>query len=345
MAAVPKSLELTETVSNPPSTITSRRRRRHLSADEYAAFRELCAEYLSLDHSAEHANAHRLANAIIQKDLQGHRLIRSDIDTLETALIRLQPLARVRERLLAMSREHARLAGVRESLITSEKADEQTVRARAEELLAELHTASLALRLKQKLCGKLLVTFLLSTTLVIGGLTALGLACSDLAGLWPGSGASRLTFWSQLAWGLDTLPPMFSMMMAGAIGAFISGLIRLQKMTAAPRLAMQVSAAPSLLSAMIAPLIGAFAAWFVFSCFAGQLLQGNILPVIDWKRGNDAYPVFGSILAAWPHDMTSNAKMLLAGLASGFSERLFPDLLNRIGRELEPGQPASAKEV
>jgi len=138
------------------------------------------------------------------------------------------------------------------------------------------------------------------------------------------------------------LPPMFSMMIVGAIGAFISGLIRLQKMTAEPRLAMQAPVGPSLLGAIIAPVIGAFAAWFVFSCFAGQLLQGNILPVIDWDRGNGHYPVFGSILAASPHDMTSNAKMLLAGLMSGFSERLFPDLLNRFGHEMTA--PKGSKE-
>jgi hypothetical protein len=69
--------------------------------------------------------------------------------------------------------------------------------------------------------------------------------------------------------------------------------------------------------------LNAFAAWFIFSCFAGKL---------------------NGILQAGPLDPTSNAKMLLAGLASGFSERLFPDLLKRVSKAIEPSQKMSPSE-
>ena len=50
---------------------------------------------------------------------------------------------------------------------------------------------------------------------------------------------------------------------------------------------------------------------------------------------------FPSPLQAGPLDQASNAKMLLAGLVSGFSERLFPDLLNRVSKAIEPSEKAA----
>ena len=343
MAAAVKSLDSTQIFQSSPSMNASRRRRRYLSADEYSAFQELCAEYLSLDRSVDHPNAHRLADAIIQKDIDELRLTRNDIDALETALIRLEPLSRVRERLRVMSQEYSRLMGGPEKSCNFAELDEATIRARAEQLLANLHSVSLALRRNQKICGKLLATFLLATFLVIAGLVILGLACTVLAGLWPKGKAGSLTFWAQLAWGLDTLPPMFSIMIAGATGAMISGLLRLQKVTGGPGFAIQSFGSASLLNAAISPVIGAFAAWFIFSCFAGKLIEGNLLPDIAWQTRN-AYPIFGGILQAGPLDLTSNAKMLLAGLASGFSERLFPDLLNWVAKAIEPSPKAAPSE-
>jgi len=82
----------------------------------------------------------------------------------------------------------------------------------------------------------------------------------------------------RLKWGFDTLPPMFSIMIAGAIGALISGLLRLQKITATPSFTCQSFGNPSLLNAVISPVIGAFAAWFIFSRFAGKLIGGKHPP-------------------------------------------------------------------
>jgi hypothetical protein len=339
MAAAANSLDSTQILQNSPPISASRRRSRYLSADEYSAFQELCAAYLSLDRSADHPNAHRLADAIIRKDLDEQRLTRNDIDALETALIRLEPLSRVRERLHAMSQEYSRLTSVPAQPCNFDELDEATIRARSEQLLADLHRVAWTLRRKQKLCGQLLATFLLATFLVITGLVMLGLACTVLAGLWPKGKVGALTYWAQLAWGLDSLPPMFAIMIAGATGALISGLLRLQKVTGEKGFAGPSSGSPSLLNAALSPMIGAFAGWFVFSCFAGKLIEGNILPEIVWQTRNP-YPFFGGILQAGPLDLTSNAKMLLAGLASGFSERLFPDLLNWMAKAIEPSPKA-----
>jgi len=338
--AAATSVDLIEIPQKIPSMNASRQRCRYLSAEEYSSFHELRAEYLSLDHSVDHPSAHSVADAIIHKDIEQETLTRNDIDALETALIRLEPLPRVRERLCAMSQAYSKLAGSPEKSLNFEQIDEATTRAKAEQLLADLHSARSVLRTNQRLCSKLLATFLLSTLLVITGVVTLGLVCAVLAGLWPGQKNDPLSFWAQIAWGLDTLPPMFSIMIAGAIGALISGLLRLQKITAEPGFAFQSFGSPSLLNAAISPVIGVFAAWFIFSCFAGNLIEGNILPNIQWQTDNP-YPLFGGILQAGPLDQASNAKMLLAGLVSGFSERLFPDLLNRVSKAIEPSEKAA----
>jgi hypothetical protein len=344
MAAAANPMDLTQVPANTPSMNASRQRSRYLSAEEYSVFQELSAEYLTLDHSVDHPNAHSLADAIIHKDIDEQCLTRNDIDALETALIRLEPLHRVRERVCALSQQYSQLVGGPQKSLNFEQLDEATIRARAEQLLADLHTARSIVRGNQKLCSKLLATFLLSTLFVITGLVILGLVCTVLAGLWPEKDGQNglLTFWAQIAWGLDTLPPMFSMLIAGAIGALISGLLRLQKITAEPGFALQSFGNPSLLNAAISPVIGAFAAWFIFSCFAGKLIEGNILPDFTWQR--DSYPLFGGILQAVPLDPASNAKMLLVGLVSGFSERLFPDLLNKVSKAIEPSQKVAPSE-
>ena len=86
-------------------------KQRRLTPSEYSVLQELRAEYLSLDTNGEHSRAQALADAIIERDRAGQRLSYDDVRALETALIRLEPGPRARERLRAMRRDYSQLTG------------------------------------------------------------------------------------------------------------------------------------------------------------------------------------------------------------------------------------------
>jgi hypothetical protein len=69
MAAAANPVDLTQISQYTPTMNASRQRCKYLSAEEYSAFQELCAEYRSLDHSGDHPNARSFADAIIHKDI------------------------------------------------------------------------------------------------------------------------------------------------------------------------------------------------------------------------------------------------------------------------------------
>jgi hypothetical protein len=97
---------------------------------------------------------------------------------------------------------------------------------------------------------------------------------------------------------------------------------------------------PSALTAIIAPVIGAFAGFFIFSFFATGMMQADFMPKITIPDSKHWIAQWGGILEMGPPCGPSGSiddfKLLLAGLASGFSERLFPVMLNSLSNRLEP---------
>jgi hypothetical protein len=147
----------------------------------------------------------------------------------------LEPLDRVRERLRSISSVYSQLLGEPEKLLTFDQLDEAATRARAEQLLSELHTASIISRRNLELCNRWIRLFSLSTLMVIIGVISVGLVCCYAAGTIVGAGAIRtptkawpLAIVLKIVWTLPYLPAIFYSMVAGAGGAFLSSLLRVQ---------------------------------------------------------------------------------------------------------------------
>jgi hypothetical protein len=141
-------------------------------------------------------HARALADDIIRKDKCGQRLTVDDINSLETALVRLEPLDRVRERLRSISSVYSQLLGEPEKLLTFDQLDEAATRARAEQLLSELHTASIISRRNLELCNRWIRLFSLSTLIVIFGVISVGLVCCYAAGTMVGVETTRTLYTS-----------------------------------------------------------------------------------------------------------------------------------------------------
>jgi hypothetical protein len=336
MAAASEPLNLSQFTVEPPISNAPHRRIRDLTTSEYSVFQELRAQYLSLERSAEHLDAQRLADAIVRKDAAGQPLSRDDINSLETVLIRLEPISRVRERFRTMRRIYCQISGVAENSLQPEGSDEADIRAAAEQMLTDLHLALTSSQRNQELCAKLFRTILGSALALITALTILGVFCCLTSGMYF-DGSFKGSLWWKIVWTIPYLPALFYAMMVGAVGAFLSSTLRVQKLATRPSAALSAIEDPSLLSAAIAPLLGAVAGFLIFSCLACHLLplQPGLLPTLGLPDPMRWHP-FNGILAEGPLDIVSNFKILLAGLAGGFSERFFPDVMDWLSKGIVP---------
>jgi hypothetical protein len=301
------------------------RKRRNLSHAEYSAFLELRAEYLCLDSAIEHPNARKLAEAIIEKE-RTDELNPDDIANLETALVRLEPQPRARQRLQALARTYSQMTGISQNSKEADLSDETMMRAAEEQLLNELHSLTTGLHRNQELCDRLFRTVSTWTMIVVTGVVALGTFCFIQSGRnWSDPLATKIL------WAIPYLPAVFYCMVAGATGAFLSSVLKVQDLAGRHPIAGSMLESQSLLSAGIAPAVGAFAGFLIFASFASGLLQGQLLPRIAFPDAAHCYSVFDGIMQAGPVDKLDNIKMLLAALASGFSERFFPDVMDWLG--------------
>lgn len=305
---------------------------RHLTASEYSVFQELRAEYLSLD-IAGHSRAKSLADAIIERDCAGQRLSYDDIRSLETALVRLEPGPRIRERLRAMRRDYMRLMGGAKDSIEPIPSDDADLKAQVEQLLSEFHTLAANSSRNQEVCARLFRTVSISTIAVVVCIAALGTFC------WLQLGNNQNgPLWFRVVWALPYLPAVFFSMFAGTVGAYFSSVLRVQNLAAKRSMPTLMVEDVSFLSAAIAPVVGAFAGFLVFAIFASGLVTGEFLPKIEFREYNlvNTLNQFNSglygITQAVPVDKINNIKMLLAGLVSGFSERFFPDVLDWLSK-------------
>ncbi|MGH7879877.1 MAG: hypothetical protein ACREQD_10325, partial [Candidatus Binataceae bacterium] len=273
-------------------------------------------------------DAQRVADEIVHRDSAGLPVSHDDINGLETVLVRLEPMPRVREWFRAMRRVYSQISGVPPTAFAADADDEPSLRAAAEQMLSDLHLVMTSWKRNQELCARLCRTLLQSTLLVVVGLMILGTFCCLTSGMYF-DGTFKGSIWWKIVWTIPYLPALFYSMMAGAVGAFLSSLLRVQNLAARHPLALAAAEDPSLLSAGLAPFFGAAAGFLIFSGLACHLipLQKELLPALAMPDPMRWHP-FNGILALGPVDIMSNLKILLAGLAGGFSERFFPDVMD-----------------
>jgi hypothetical protein len=314
------------------ATNTCNRRQRRLTPSEYSVFQELRAEYLSLDTTGGHSRAQALADAIIDRDRAGQRLSYDDVRGLETALVRLEPGPRTRERLRAMRRDYLQLTGATQDRNAQLPSDDSELKAQIEQMLSEFHNLATSSGRNQELCARLFRTVSVSTMTVIFGVAALGTFCWLQIGHNP-NGA----LWQRIVWSLPYLPAVFYSMVAGTLGAYFSSVLRVQNLAAKRLMPTSLVENISFLSAAISPVVGAFAGFLVFAIFTSGLVTGEFLPRIDFPNKLDQLNsgLYG-ITQAVPVDKIDNIKLLLAALVSGFSERFFPDVLDWLSKGMSP---------
>jgi len=130
-----------------------------------------------------------------------------------------------------------------------------------------------------------------------------------------------------------------TVILAGALGAFFSSLMRLYRYEDLPK--ALVGDGPRLHSfylviySLVPMLIGAIAAAVLYVAFASGYIKGTLFPEFDCYKDLtcDAFKDFVQNYGPKPPD--GFAKVLVWGFLSGFSERLVPDLLLKITKSTE----------
>ena len=122
--------------------------------------------------------------------------------------------------------------------------------------------------------------------------------------------------------------------MAGAVGSFISALLRIEAVPETNEIARSVVALRYSESIRLAPLTGFVFAILLSFIFGGQLLTGSVFPDTTKEGAN------------WPNLLfISNelAKWLVWAFIVGFAERLMPDMIDRlVARAGKTMQPAAS---
>jgi hypothetical protein len=136
---------------------------------------------------------------------------------------------------------------------------------------------------------------------------------------------------------------MIPVMVAGAGGAFVSSLRRLygfedifprrSYVRLFRRLDFYVIA-----YSLVPVLVGIIGAVMIYLIFAGGLLKGDLFPEFVCRSpvGDKGCDDFYGFVHNWmPRDPAANAKAIVWGFIAGFSERLVPNILNRLATDKE----------
>lgn len=141
--------------------------------------------------------------------------------------------------------------------------------------------------------------------------------------------------WTTLYKGLVMLALLSLAAIAGAIGSFISALLRIEAVPETTEIARSVVTLRYSESIRLAPVTGLIFAILLSFVFGGKLLNGNLFPNV---ADNQLWP----FVLFLPSEL---AKWLVWSFIVGFSERLMPDMIDRLiarsGKGEETRAPAS----
>ncbi|AKJ29652.1 hypothetical protein [Caldimonas brevitalea] len=142
-------------------------------------------------------------------------------------------------------------------------------------------------------------------------------------------------FFAATGEGGRVVTPLTATIVAGAGGGFVSCLRRLYAFQDVfprkgyERLFRRMNFYVLAYSSVPA-LVGMIGAVVVYLVFAAGLLQGDLFPAFECVHGT--CQSFQDFIQYWsPTDAQAYAKAIVWGFIAGFSERLVPDILNRIG--------------
>jgi hypothetical protein len=136
------------------------------------------------------------------------------------------------------------------------------------------------------------------------------------------------------------LPILAFVAMAGALGAFFSALSRLYSLNDLPAALMhpdlrRLRNKYLLMYSLIPPLTGIIGAVVLYVMVAGNLLDGDLFAHFECSLGKDQCGKQFINLLSWAPDQAKDyAKALVWGFVAGFSERLVPDAIGRLGEKV-----------
>ncbi len=123
---------------------------------------------------------------------------------------------------------------------------------------------------------------------------------------------------------------------AGAMGAFMSALTRMYRFTDLPQVIVDDSIQLGRLTlaaySLTPALVGTISSAILYFAFAGGLLSGSVFPTFSCPTGKTCTSFTSLIESHSPKDASDYAKMIFWSIVAGFSERLVPDLVDRLSR-------------
>jgi hypothetical protein len=139
-----------------------------------------------------------------------------------------------------------------------------------------------------------------------------------------------------------TISLLPTVILAGALGAFFSSLMRLYRYEDLPKAlvgdGLNLRSIYLVIYALVPMLIGAIAATVLYVAFASGYVEGTLFPKFDCYEGHTCKTFEDFVQYYGPKPPNGFAMVLVWGFISGFSERLVPDLLLKISKS------SSAKE-
>ena len=120
---------------------------------------------------------------------------------------------------------------------------------------------------------------------------------------------------------------------AGTVGAVLNNYYRLSKLASMPRTA-DLDTRLVALQMYVSMLIGGILAWVMYGLCVSGLVEGALFPKFDPDRTLAMYDKLEGFLPALrPMTNVDVAKSILWGFISGFSERLIPNFIDRLGQK------------
>jgi hypothetical protein len=136
-------------------------------------------------------------------------------------------------------------------------------------------------------------------------------------------------------------PLLLIVVLAGALGAFFSVLMRLYNFEDLPKALVSpdldgLPPAYLVIYSLVPAVVGAIAATVLYMLFASGLIKGDLFPAFVCKKGANACTTFGMLIGEWgPDQATDYAKSIVWGFIAGFAERLVPDTLESLSRSAQ----------
>jgi hypothetical protein len=132
------------------------------------------------------------------------------------------------------------------------------------------------------------------------------------------------------------VPLTLAIFLMGAAGGVISTYFRIKN------IAPTEAQANAILQIYITPIVAGLLGWICYAFFLTEMLQGPLFPNFTGK--NDVYNGLDSVFKIVPEKTLDAAKALLWAFIAGFSEKLIPNILDKLAQQAETEADSSKSQ-